>query len=415
METLDVWLLDRRAGQLEQNRGRLSFVYVPDYVSAPGPPLSRALPVRAEPFDDTVTESFFANLLPEGKVRRAAARLRNVSERNDFGLLSALGGDCAGAISLVQPGERARPAERERTVEWLDDATLAAAIDDVPRRPLMADPDGDVRISLAGAQDKLVVVVEDGRIGQPLGSTPSTHIIKTPIDELVDSVANEAFCLRLAGKLGIGAANATVERVAGREFLLVERYDRGADEGGLVTRVHQEDFCQALGVPPELKYENEGGPKLADCFRLLGEAVAVPALDTLRLVDAASFNFLIGNHDAHGKNFALLHAADGTRLAPFYDLLSTTVYDLGRKMAMRLGGEYRAEYVRRRHVERFAVEAGLGAAAALRRVRGFAKRAAAAATTVADELRDEGGHRAVVGDIVDTVAARAAQLQRELG
>ncbi len=414
METLDVWLLDRRAGTLEQDRGRLSFVYAPDYVTAPGPPLSRALPVRDEPFDDAVTESFFANLLPEGKVRRAAARLRDVSERNDFGLLSALGGDCAGAISLVPPGEYLRPAERERAVEWLDDATLAAAIDEVPRRPLMADPDGDVRISLAGAQDKLVVVAEEGRIGQPLGSAPSTHIIKTPIDGLADSVANEAFCLRLAGELGIGAASATVERVAGREFLLVERYDRRTDDGGRVTRVHQEDFCQALSVPPELKYENEGGPKLADCFRLLGVAGAVPALDTLRMVDAASFNFLIGNHDAHGKNFALLHAADGTRLAPFYDLLSTTVYGLGKKMAMKLGGEYRAEYVRRRHVERFAAEAGLGGAATLRRVRGFAKRAAAVAPKLVDELRDEGGHQAVVDDIVDTVVARAGQLEREL-
>lgn len=411
MDALDVWLHGRRAGRLEYRRGRLSFTYGPDYLGAP---LSHALPLRSEPFDDAASESFFANLLPEGKARRAAARLVQVSEGNDFGLLSALGGDCAGAVSLLAVGEIPGPPDHAGHVDWVDDAALAAAIDDVPRRPLMADPDGDVRISLAGAQDKLVVVADGGRIGRPVGGAPSTHIIKTPIEEYDDTVANEAFCLRVARELGIGAANASVEEVAGREFLLVERYDRRGDDG-VVTRVHQEDFCQALGVPADRKYENEGGPSMADCFRLVGESVAIPALDTLRLVDIAAFNFLIGNHDAHGKNFALLHAAEGTRLAPFYDLLSTTVYELGRKQAMKLGGEYRADYVRRRHVERFAAEAGLGIAATLRRVRAFASRATNVAADVATELREHGRHRPVVDRIVATVAARGAQLERELG
>jgi serine/threonine-protein kinase HipA len=408
MDALDVWFHDRLAGRLARERGRLNFTYADEYLHDPGPQLSLALPLRAEPFDDQATEGFFANLLPEGKVRRAIAREEHVSESNDYGLLSALGGDCAGAVSLFPAGEAPRPSATSE-VDWYDDERLAAAIDDVPRRPLYAGADGDVRISLAGAQDKLVVVAEDGRFGMPRGSTPSTHIVKTPIVEYDDTVTNEAFCLRLARALGLGAADAEVREVAGREFLLVERYDRRREDGAVV-RLHQEDFCQALGRPPELKYERENGPNLADCFGLIARATAVPALDTLRMVDAVTFNFLIGNHDAHAKNFSLLHAADGARLAPFYDLLSTTVYELGDKMAMKIGGEYRAAYVRRRHVERFAEEVGLGGAATLRRVRAFAERATGVAANAAKDLRAEGCHRPVVDRIAASVAERAVQL-----
>jgi serine/threonine-protein kinase HipA len=413
MDALDVWLHDRHAGRLEQHRGRLSFAYEARYLELGGPPLSHALPLRPEPFDDVATESFFSNLLPEGKVRRAAARDAHVSDRNDFGLLAALGGDCAGAVSLLPVGEAPGVPAHPGRVEWLDDAALAKAIEDLPRRPLMADPDGDIRISLAGAQDKLVVVVEDDRIGLPVGSTPSSHIVKPPIDGYDGTVANEAFCLGLAHELGIGAVQATVREVAGHELLFVERYDRRADDGRLV-RVHQEDFCQALGTPAEMKYQVEGGPGLADCLGLVRTAVDVPALDALRMADVVTFNFLIGNHDAHGKNFSLLHAREGTRVAPFYDLLSTTVYELGDKMAMKLGGEYRAGYVRRRHVEQFASETGLGAAAVLRRLRTFAKSAASGAESLAGELRAAGRHRPVIDRIVATVTERAARLETEL-
>jgi serine/threonine-protein kinase HipA len=182
MATLDVWLHDRRAGRLSQDRGRLSFAYGDDYLSRGGPALSQSLPLREEPFDDVETESWFANLLPEGRVRRAAARDADVSEGNDFGLLAQLGGECAGAVSLVRAGERPGGPDHPGRVRWLDRAAIGMAIESLPRRPLMADPDGDVRISLAGAQDKLVVVAEGERIGLPVGSTPSSHIVKPPIE-----------------------------------------------------------------------------------------------------------------------------------------------------------------------------------------------------------------------------------------
>jgi serine/threonine-protein kinase HipA len=413
MRALDVWLHDRRAGRLEQSDGALRFAYDDDYLAAGGPPLSQSLPLGGGPFDQAATHSFFSNLLPEGDVRRVVARWLGVSPENDFGLLAGIGGDCAGAVSLMAPGIEPKRGEAD-AVEWLDERALVAAIEDLPRRPLLANPDEGIRLSLAGAQDKLPVVVDGDRIGVPHGNTPSTHILKTPIDRFEDTVENEAFSLRLARALGLRAANATVGRVGEHRYLLVERYDRAEGASGAV-RLHQEDFCQALGTPPELKYQSEGGPSLADCFGLVREATSVPAQDLIDLMEAVTFNFLLGNHDAHGKNFSLLYEPQATRLAPLYDLVSTVVYPgLTRKMAMKLGGEYRPDYVRRRHVDRFAADAGLGAAAVRRRM---LLRAQAAPDVAADVARRTAPaeRRPVIERIVQVVAARAKLLQDELG
>ena len=325
MRALDVWLYGRRAGRLEQVDGRMRFTYAADYVAAGGAPLSCSLPL-GDREHDREAQAFFANLLPEGEARTLVARRLGVSAGNDFGLLHAIGGDCAGAVTLLPPGASPDDLPTRAEVRWLDEPGLAAALDELPRRPLLADPDEGIRLSLAGAQDKLPVVVRDGRIGIPLGRTPSTHIVKTPIVRFDDTVANEALCLELARSLGLPTAAAEVRAAEGREFLLVERYDRRHAADGHVERIHQEDFCQALAIPPQLKYESEGGPGLADCFGVLRASSTELGVDRLALVDAVTLNFLIGNHDAHGKNFSLLLADAGVRLAPLYDLVSTAVY-----------------------------------------------------------------------------------------
>ncbi len=214
------------------------------------------------------------------------------------------------------------------------------------------DADGEYRLSLAGAQDKLPVVVDDsGRIGLTRGQTPSTHIIKTPIERLNHTVVNEAFRPMVGRQLGADVVDASAERVAGQEFLLVKRYDRRESDDGIV-RLHQEEFCQALGVPTARKYQAEGGPSLADCFALVRRATAVPAREVIKLLDDVVLNFLLGNHDAHGKNFSLLYPPESGQavLAPAYDVLSTFAYrrthNLTRKMAISIGGEYHPEYVR---------------------------------------------------------------------
>jgi serine/threonine-protein kinase HipA len=199
------------------------------------------------------------------------------------------------------------------------------------------DADGEYRLSLAGAQDNLPVVVDGrGRIGLTRGQTPSTHIIKTAIERLPHTVVNEAFCPMFGRILGVSVVDASPQRVGAIEYLLVKRYDRGARitrsargrKVPWVIRLHQEDFCQALGVLTARKYQSEGGPSLTDCFALTRRAAAVPARDVIKLLDVIGLNFLVGNHDAHGKNFSLLYQPESgvAELAPAYDVLSTFVY-----------------------------------------------------------------------------------------
>jgi serine/threonine-protein kinase HipA len=338
--TLDVCCFNEHAGVLSDHPDGLQFAYSEHWRRSAMLPLSQSLPLEGS-FSSNAVTAFFAGLLPEGVPREQAARNLGVSASNDFAMLAALGGDTAGALSLLAPGQQRESASGD--VRWLDHGELAALIDEIPARPMRADADGEYRLSLAGAQDKLpVVVANDGRIGLTHGRTPSTHILKTPIARLDSTIANETLCPAIGRELGIHVVNAQPLRQAGREFLLVQRYDR-QESGSEVTRLHQEDFCQALSIPPSRKYQAEGGPGLDDCFALLRRAAAVPAREVLKLLDAVILSFLVGNHDAHGKNYSLLYLphSPAATLSPAYDLLSTAAYPhLTRKMAMSIGREY---------------------------------------------------------------------------
>lgn len=407
--TLDVRCFDERAGVLRDEPEGLAFSYAESWRVAGRPPLSHSLPLDGS-YAAGAAGAFFGGLLPEGPPRDLVARNLGVSSGNDFALLAALGGDTAGAISLLRAGERPAPVGQD--VQWLDESELAALIDELPARPMHADEEGEYRLSLAGAQDKLPVVLgADGRIGLTKGRTPSTHILKTPISGHDGTIANEALCLAIGRLLGVNTVRTSPRRAAGREFLLVERYDREHADG--VLRLHQEDFCQALGIPARRKYQAEGGPGLADCFALLREAVEVPAREALKLLDALVLSFLIANNDAHGKNYSLLYLPDSPKatLAPGYDLLSTVVYPgLSRKMAMSIGGEYRAEYVQPRHLNRLLEQAGLGPAAARRRIRALAEAAPTAAHRAHASLVEEGWAVPVLERILETVEKRATRM-----
>jgi serine/threonine-protein kinase HipA len=410
---LDVRCFDELAGRLVDEPGGLKLAYDPGWLAAGMPSLSQSLPLDGS-FDSTAVAAFFGGLLPEGTPRDLLARRLGVSVGNDFGLLAAVGGDTAGAISLQPLGQAPSPPGDD--VEWLDDRALITLVDELPVRPMHADEDGEFRLSLAGVQDKLPVIVgEDGRIGLTKGQTPSTHILKTPIERFDDTVVNEAFSLALGHALGIDAVTATPHRVDRREFLLVERYDRRR-QGDAVRRLHQEDFCQALGVATGRKYQSEGGPSLADCFALLRRATAVPAPEILKLLDDIALSFLVGNHDAHGKNYSLLYLPETASavLAPAYDILSTVAYhkthNLTRKMAMGIGGEYRPDYVEPRHLDRLLDEAGLGVAAARRRLRAHAAVAPTAARAVRERLVADGWDKPILERICAIVVRRAARL-----
>lgn len=404
--SLDVWLGDYLIGRLDQNGGRLAFAYDAGWLARPNAvALSVSLPLRVEPFDDQAARPFFAGLLPEQEKRDQVARALGVSARNDFALLDSIGGECAGAVTFVPQGER--PVQHPAGTDYrkLDDNQLAEILGSLPERPFLAG-DKEIRISLAGAQDKLPVLMADGQISLPLHGAPSSHIIKPAIQRIEGSVYNEAFCLALAGAIGLDVVAAEIREAAGRIYLLVARYDRVNGPQGL-SRLHQEDFCQALGVAPELKYESEGGPSLASCFELLRKTANPAALYLPRLLDAVIFNALVGNNDAHGKNFSIVSTAGGTRLSPIYDVLCTAIYpNLTPRMAMKIGGHYVFNDVLPRHWERFANDAGLSAPQTRRRLLGMVDRLPVAAAALRADFEKFGAGLPVVDRIIALVQAR---------
>ncbi|GBH28811.1 HipA domain-containing protein [Sphingobium xenophagum] len=218
------------------------------------------------------------------------------------------------------------------------------------------------RISLAGAQSKLPVLLIDDHIALPAPGQPTSHILKPPIARFEQTTENEYYCMTLAREIGLDVASVTMRRVRDQPFLLIERYDRTRDADGRLVRLHQEDFAQALGVPSQRKYASEGGPTFKDSFALLRQAATRPARDILKLADAAIFNLIIGNADAHAKNFSLLYIDGAIRLAPLYDLLSTVAYrDLSPKLAMKIAKKATLEEIESRHWDQFAQDVNIGA------------------------------------------------------
>lgn len=416
---LEVWLFADRVGTLALVDGRLNFRYASGWLSQPDAvALSTSLPLQAEPFDDRRTRPFFAGLLPEGQMRRLIAQQLQVSGQNDFALLDHIGGECAGAVTFLAPGQALPVPNRNGDVQWLSDEEVVAILDELPRRPMLAGKDG-LRLSLAGAQDKLPVVFDGARIGLPLNGTPSSHVLKPAIHAVEDSVINEGFCMALAEAMQLKPAQSRVHRVLDRSFLLVERYDRLIDAQGHRQRLHQEDFCQALGVVPEMKYQNEGGPDLAQCFDLVRRATRPSAPQVLRLLDHVIVNALIGNHDAHAKNFSLLylHKEPGKPpvLAPFYDTLSTAVYPtLTPKMAMKIGSKYKFSEIQARHWEQFAEGVGLAKAQTKRRIRELAKSLPATARKLQSDPERGFAGNAVVERINALIEQRCALTIRRL-
>lgn len=415
---LEVWFFNDRIGTLALVDGRLSFCYASDWLARPeAVALSISLPLQEEPFDDRTTRPFFAGLLPEGQMRRLIAQQFHVSGQNDFALLDHIGGECAGAVTFLEPGQTLPEPTGNDDVQWLSDEEVLAVLDELPHRPMLAGKDG-LRLSLAGAQDKLPVVFDGIRIGLPRNGMPSSHILKPAIHAVEDSVINEGFCMALAAAMRLHPAKSSIHHVADRSFLLVERYDRVMDDKEHRQRLHQEDFCQALGVVPEMKYQNEGGPDLAQCFDLVRRATRPNAPQVLRLFDYVIFNALIGNHDAHAKNFSLLYTEQTGKspvLAPFYDTLSTAIYPkLTPNMTMKIGSKYKFSEVQARHWEQFADSIGVGKAQTKRRMLELAKSLPATARKLQSDLGLGFTDNALVERIVTLIEQRCALTIRRL-
>lgn len=341
----------RRSGRIELTSTDLAR----DRWPARAPVVSCSLPVGARPQDAT---AFLNGLLPEGQARAALAAQRDLLASDTWGLLAELGRDIAGALVISHPdGE---PSGREpHAVDLTSFEQLAAAIAALPEQPLGAQLDSE--LSLAGMQDKLLLVATDGPTGwaRPVAGLPSTHLLKPDPLAHPGVVVREAEALRLAQLAGLTTIEPQLIEVADRACLIVERYDRVVD-GATVRRVHQEDLLQAVGLDPagrhgRAKYQDHGGPGYRDAATLLLERAVDPDVELDLLVGAMVFTVLIGNADAHAKNLSLLLDPPGTlRLAPLYDTVPTMLFDqLMVRCAMWVGGVHRSlEDVSRRDLVR---------------------------------------------------------------
>lgn len=343
-----------RVGELVlKDNGNLQFRYDSSYG---GPPISHALPKQREAHPHAVAKAVFGGLLPEADVREAVARNLGVSVGNDYALLAELGGDVAGALTLLEEGQG---PSTEPTSIALDANDLERLLMDLPQRPLAADPAEGIRLSLAGAQAKAPIIIDErGAMALPTSAAAATtHILKPEPTRFPGLVDNEAFCMDLARACGLQTAAVRRDRTpSGVPYLVVERHDRDLTTEP-IRRLHQEDFCQALGRPSEIKYQNEGGPSIAESVDLLRASTSLPAKELPRFIEALIFNWLVGNCDAHGKNYSLLYDRGAPTLAPLYDLVSTVAYEeLTTRLAMSIDGARKLEDIDDRAWDQLAAD-----------------------------------------------------------
>jgi len=330
---LSVALNGRLVGVLDRAaNGAISFVYDADWLADErrAIPVSLSLPLREERYSGAEVSAFFDNLLPDNdQIRRKVAEKVGAEGTDAFSLLNKIGRDCVGALQFVpEGGEIAPPGPPECTP--LGDADVADIIRNLATAPLGIRPDGEreLRISIAGAQEKTALLWDNGWC-LPKGTTPTTHILKPELGKLPNgldmtlSVENEHFCLTLCRELGLDVAQSRIVDFEDVRVLAVERFDRLKAGDGRLLRVPQEDFCQALSVPPTLKYNSDGGPGIRECLALLNGSDYAEE-DRLAFLKAQIVFWLIGAPDGHAKNFSLFLTPGGRyRMTPLYDIMST--------------------------------------------------------------------------------------------
>lgn len=361
MERLSVYWNKTHAGWLTRHtRGRLQFRYAGEWLSTVRQPISLSLPCREETHAPAVSTAFFENLLPETDARSILAFNMRFDKKDTFAFLEHFGQDCAGALSILPEGRTPdfTPGQYENI-----DLALAEALDRIAASPgetQLLPEMKNARLSIAGAQDKLPVYMKDSRIYLPLNpGSATTHIIKPASPSFRHIQRNEAFCMALARSAGLNTPESRLITVNGHELFAIERYDR-EKTNDTVHRIHQEDFCQALGIPVARKYQEGGGPGFSRCRDLADEFLSDQGPQVrMDLAAVTLFNYVIGNHDAHGKNFSIIHGRNMT-LAPFYDLVSTQIYPgLEDKFAMAIGKTFRHDRITEKAFAEFARDMGM--------------------------------------------------------
>ncbi len=425
-ETLIVLADGQRMGRIEAKGRRLGFVYDSEWRNSPRAyPLSLSMPLVVPEHGHRVVESFLWGLLPDNDTTLSRwGRKFQVSPRNPFKLISHVGEDCAGAVQFVRPERSADMLSRSKAprVHWLAKKDVAERMRWLAEDASATRAAGDEgQFSLAGAQPKTAFIHDPAakRWGVPGGRTPTTHILKPATGEFEGFTQNEHFCLRLAGSLGLPVTKSWIEDFAGLPVIVVERYDRVVQRGR-AHRLHQEDMCQAMGIRPQSKYQNQGGPSPKDVAEILWDQATQPRADVLRFADALVFNWLVAGTDAHAKNYSLLlsgHAA--ARLAPLYDMASSIPYPRQidprkAKLAMKIGRHYRIREVTRRDWDRCARELRLRPGELHERMDSMMARLPDAALSVAAEMNKEGLTHPVVTSLADRLPLWIKKQQQQL-
>jgi serine/threonine-protein kinase HipA len=324
MPQLLVWIAGRQVATITESRRKMRLTYTDDAGPLGRPLISVAMPTSRSPYTDTVVRPYFQGLLPEGPARLMIAYDFGLDATDDFGLLAALGRDCAGALVILPEGEIPRPID-QHPAELLTNDDVERRLLSLPTHPLGVS--SSIRASLPGVQAKLLLARVEGAWASPSHERPSTHILKPAVPHLTDAVTNEVFCMNLAAASNLRAATTVAAQFGQTVVAISERFDRRPGSHGDTVRIHQEDACQALSIVtrhPQQKYQTHGGPTLRQIAGVLTQWRG----STTEFLEHVAFSVVVGNADFHGKNVSFLHHDDGTiSLTPLYDVLCTTHYD----------------------------------------------------------------------------------------
>ena len=437
-EPLDVWINGRLAGQLlKEPGGAISFTYHPSWLDWEHRfPVSLSLPLRSAPWRGEPVVAVFDNLLPDNPdIRRKVAERFGAAGPDAYSLLEEIGRDCVGAMQFLPEGEQPGALDNLEGTP-LDDAQIETDLANLGKAPLGLDPEQGFRISIAGAQEKMALLLRDGQWMRPIGTTPTTHILKPEIGairtaggeiDLSASVDNEHYCLVLLEQFGLPVARTSIETFGRRRVLVVERFDRELRQDGRMLRLPQEDCCQALGVPPSRKYQStvEGhrnGPGVVDIMKLLQGSDA-PNEDREAFFRSQVIFWLIGATDGHAKNFSVfLQPGGGYRLTPFYDVLTAQpVFDRNQirhkdfRLAMSVGNSnhYRVLDITGRHFVETGRKAGLGPTIIGRVMRQVLERAGAAPGEALERMPDDFPEE-IHASVAAAIGSRLARLESGL-
>lgn len=352
----NVYFDDFLAGELSQDRyGTICFQYHREYVGNGHRPISISMPVCNEIYYGNEAHAYFTGLLPEEDVLTATANIIGTSRLNYFKLLTELGKEPIGAIKIGDNMLTEPPSYEEISIEELNNIILR-------NEPLLGTlyKEKELRLSLAGAQSKTGLFYSDRQYYVPKNGSPSNIIVKHTNNNFPDLVYNEYACMKIANAIGINTPNIRLESTSTQPLYIIERYDRNFRDK-FVQRIHQEDFCQSLGIMSQNKYEADGGPSFAACIGLLRKSATVPVVEINRFISLFLFNLIVGNKDAHGKNYSIIFDKSKKELSPAYDILSTTYYPmLSEKMSMSINGKFELDEINEGDLHQMSQAANIG-------------------------------------------------------